>query len=337
MTIKVCIFGVSGYTGSKLLFYLDKHPYVKVSGAFGKSSIGNRLGEIVPHLQGCSGIKITDFKKFNFNQIDLIFNCLPHGELQENIIKFLNPNTPIIDLSGDFRLNSKKEYEDFYKCIHKSMNIKKKFIYGLSEINRENIKKSSFIANPGCYPTSILIPIIPLIKEKNLEIDDFIVDSKSGVSGAGKKPITQNLFSELSDNFFAYGIEKHQHYPEIKQEINSINKNVTITFIPHLLPVISGIQSTIYFEKKKKLSEYKKVLTDYYKNDHFIKILKDNDIPTLKNVQNTNYLHMNIFSDQSQKRIIIISCIDNLIKGAAGQAVQNMNLMFDFNEKESLL
>jgi len=337
MLINVCIFGVSGYTGSKLLYFLDKHPNVNVAGAFGNNSIGRKLGEILPNLQNCSNTKITDFKKFNFNQIDLIFSCLPHGEFQESVIKHLSTKVSIIDLSGDFRLNSKKEYEDFYNCIHKSMNLRKKFTYGLSEINRENIKKSKFIANPGCYPTSILIPIIPLIKEKYLEIEDFVIDSKSGVSGAGKKALTQNLFSELSGNFFSYGIKKHKHYPEIKQEINSINDKVTLTFIPHLLPVISGIQSTIYFEKKKKLSEYKKVLKEYYKDDHFIKILKDSDIPTLNNVKDTNYLHMNVFSDQSQKRIVILSCIDNLIKGAAGQAVQNMNLMFDFNENEALL
>lgn len=336
MSINVCIFGVSGYTGSKLLYYLDKHPNVNVAGAFGDSSAGKTLGEVFPNLQNCSDIKITDFKKFNFNKIDLIFSCLPHGMFQESVIKMLNPKIAIIDLSGDFRLDSKKDYENFYNCIHKSMKLQNKFAYGLTEVNRENIKKSKFISNPGCYPTSILIPIIPLLKEKSLKIDDFIIDSKSGVSGAGKKAITQNLFSELSGNFFAYGINKHKHYPEIKQEIDTINNKVSLTFTPHLLPIISGIQSTIYFEKKKKLSEYKNVLKEFYQNEYFIKILKDSDIPTLNNVKNSNYLHMNIFSDQSKKRIIIVSCIDNLVKGAAGQAIQNMNLMFDFNEQESL-
>ena len=241
MSINVCIFGVSGYTGSKLLEFLDKHRKVNVSGVFGHSTIGKELGEINNNLQNISKIKITNFEDFNFDQVDLIFSCLPHKKLQSDIIKNLSKDLSIIDLSGDFRLKSIEEYKKFYKCEHHAKELNKKFSYGLSEIYKKKIKDSKYISNPGCYPTSILLPLIPLLRESKYKIKDIIADSKSGISGAGKRPKIQNLFSEISENFFSYGLTEHQHYPEMKQEINKINKNISFTFIPHVLPIISGI------------------------------------------------------------------------------------------------
>ena len=337
MSLNVCIFGVSGYTGSKLLYYLDKHRKVNIHGVFGNSTAGKKLGDLFKTLNNYNKIKISNYEDFNFSKTDLIFSCLPHGKLQKEIIKNLNPKISIIDLSGDFRLNSKSEYQKFYNLPHRSYSLKEKFCYGLSEIYRKKIKKSKFISNPGCYPTSILIPLIPLINEKKLGIQDIIIDSKSGISGAGKQPKIENLFSEISGNFFSYGIESHKHYPEIDQEIRLFNKKVSFTFIPHVLPIISGIQSTIYLEKNFNEKEYYTTIKNFYVDEPFIKIYSGNKVPQLKEVQNTNNLAINLFSDYSKRKIVIVSCIDNLVKGAAGQAIQNMNIMFDFEETESLI
>ena len=337
MSLNVCIFGVSGYTGSKLLYFLDKHKKVSIRGVFGHSTIGKKLGDIFQNLQNTSEIVITEYRDFVFDKIDLIFTCLPHGKLQKDIINNLDPKIPIIDLSGDFRLESNNEYEKFYNSSHSSYDLQQKFFYGLTEIYRDKIKTAKFISNPGCYPTSILIPLIPLIKEKIFNIKDIIIDSKSGISGAGKQLRVQNLFSEISGNFFSYGLNGHKHYPEIKQEMSKVNKEIKFTFIPHVLPVISGIQSTIYIDRVLDERDYFNVLSDYYNNEPFIKIYTESKIPTIKDVFNTNNLAMKIFSDFSKNKIVIISCIDNLIKGASGQAIQNMNVMFGFDETESLI
>ena len=337
MSLNVCIFGVSGYTGSKLLYYLDKHKQTNLHGVFGSSTLGKKLGDLFENLNKYNEIKISNYKDFDFSKTDLIFSCLPNGKLQKEIIKNLDPKISIIDLSGDFRLNSKEKYQEFYNLSHKSYALKEKFCYGLSEVYRKKIKQSKFISNPGCYPTSILLPLIPLIKEKKLSIQDIIIDSKSGISGAGKQPRVENLFSEISGNFFSYGIESHKHYPEIEQEVRLINKKVSFTFVPHVLPIITGIQSTIYLEKEFNEKVYYKTLKNFYIDEPFIKIYSGNKVPQVKEVQNTNNIAINLFSDYSKKKIVIVSCIDNLVKGAAGQAIQNMNIMFDFEETESLI
>ena len=337
MSINVCIFGVSGYTGSTLLKLLNKHKNVTLVGVFGHTSVGKKIQDLFPNFLNLPDIEIVDYKNFDFKKIDLIFSCLPHGQFQKEVFANLNYENSIIDLSGDFRLDVKSEYEKFYKCKHNNFLQKKKFVYGLTEINRKRISSSKFIANPGCYPTSVLIPLMPLLKEKIKSQAHIVVDSKSGVSGAGKVLNEQNLFSELSNNFFSYGIDNHKHYPEILQEIRKENSNVSLTFIPHLLPIFSGIQSNIYFDSQLINSEEAfDTLKNFYQNEIFVKIFK-NKIPKLSEVQNTNYVRIGVFADISKRKTIIISTIDNLVKGAAGQAIQNMNLMFGFNESESLV
>ena len=337
MSINICIFGVSGYTGATLLKLLDKHKNANLVGVFGNQTLGKRLRYLFPNLSNLPNIKITDFKKFNFDKVDLIFSCLPHGKFQKEILPKLAYENAIIDLSGDFRIDNKKEHEKYYKCIHKSFLHKKKFIYGLTEINREKIKSSKFISNPGCYPTSILIPLIPLLKNKIIKTNKFIVDSKSGVSGAGKVLKEQNLFSELNNNFFSYSLNNHKHYPEVLQELKKFGFRSSFTFVPHLLPVFSGIHTNIYINSEKvKLQDVQSTLKDFYKNEYFINI-ENNKLPKLSEVQNTNKLIISVFENKSDKTIIIMSLLDNLIKGAAGQAIQNMNLMFGFNERESLI
>ena len=245
MSLNVCIFGVSGYTGSKLLFYLIKHKHINISAVFGQNSIGKNLTELFPNISELSDLKITSFNDFKFENVDLIFSCLPHGKFQNNIISNLDLNIPIIDLSGDFRLEDKMIYEDFYNIKHKNFNLKKKFVYGLSEVYRNQISEAKYICNPGCYPTSILIPLIPLLKEKVIKSGHIIIDSKSGVSGAGKKLVETNLFSELNNNFYSYSVEKHKHFPEINQELMKINEKSFIHL--HTSFVTSFFRFTIQY------------------------------------------------------------------------------------------
>ena len=336
MTINVCIFGVSGYTGSTLLNFLDKHKNVNVVGVFGNKTLGKKLRLLFPNLNNLPNIKIADYEKFDFKNVDLIFSCLPHGKFQKEIFPKLSYNNAIIDLSGDFRIDNQKEYEKYYECKHKSFLHKKKFVYGLTEIYREKIKSAKFVSNPGCYPTSVLIPLIPLLKNNILKKSHFIVDSKSGVSGAGKVLKEQNLFSELNNNFFSYGLNNHKHYPEILQELKKYGSISSFTFVPHLLPIFSGIQTNIYINADKiNYHDVFTVLRDFYKYEIFISVDNKN-LSKLSDVQNTNNVKIFVNIDKSSNTIIIISLLDNLVKGAGGQAIQNMNLMFDFKEHESL-
>ncbi len=337
MSLNVCVFGVTGYTGSKLLYYLNKHKKTTIVGVFGKSKIGENLDELHPNIKDLPKLKISDHNDFDFSKVDLIFSCLPPGMFQSKIIENLDPNISIIDLSGDFRLENKKTYEYFYETSHKNFHLKDKFVYGLSEINRNLIKKSKFISNPGCYPTSILIPLIPLLENKIVNSGHIIIDSKSGVSGAGKKTVENKLSAELNNNFYSYSVTSHKHFPEIDQEIKKFNKEVSFTFVPNLLPIFSGLQSNIYIDHEDiELKQIKDAINNYYNGTFFVKIKNEKPVK-LSEVQGTNNVFINIFEDYEKKKILIISSIDNLIKGAAGQAIQNMNLMFDFKENESLI
>ena len=337
MSLNVCIFGVSGYTGSKLLYYLNKHKKITVVGVFGNSRIGESLSQMHPDIKNLSELKITNYYDFDFSKVDLIFSCLPAGLFQSKIIENLDPNIPIIDLSGDFRLENKRTYEKFYEMSHKNFHLRDKFVYGLTEINRDVIKKSKFISNPGCYPTSILIPLIPLLKHDVINSGHIIIDSKSGMSGAGKKSVENNLLAELKNNFYPYSVTSHKHFPEIDQEIKKVNKKVSFTFVPNLLPIFCGLQSNIYIDHKDfELNEIREVIDSYYDGELFIKT-KNKKPAKLSEVQGTNNVFINIFEDYEKKKILIISSIDNLVKGAAGQAIQNMNLMFGFKESESLI
>ena len=275
MSINVCIFGVSGYTGSTLLKFLNKHRNVNIVAVFGSNSIGENLRYMFPKLNNLPNIKISDYRKFNFEKVDLTFSCLPHGKFQTEIFSKINFKNAIIDLSGDFRIDNKKEYEQYYNCKHESFSYKKEFVYGLTEINREKIKLSKFVANPGCYPTSILIPLIPLLKNNLINESHFTVDSKSGVSGAGKVLKEQNLFSELSNNFFSYGLNDHKHYPETLQELRKFGFMDSFTFVPHLLPVFSGIQTNIYINSEPQMyEEVTHILENFYKSANYRQIYK---------------------------------------------------------------
>ena len=339
LKINVLIAGSTGYIGVQLVKLLTKHPNVKIKYLCGKSSVGNDISKYDASLKNKNLPKIKRFQKNYLNNVDVIFASLPNGEAQK-LSKNLNKKNILIDLSADFRLKNPNIYKKFYKFHHKAKDKIKKSIYYLPELSKKNIKKYKIISCPGCYPTSILLPLVPLLKDNLISSLNIVVDSKSGYSGAGrsihKKYLKKNLYESLS----AYGLAIHRHNSEIDQEINKyINKKFNLTFTPHLSPMFRGILSTIYFDipKGKRLKSIYKKLLNYYKYSKFIKIAKFNSAISTNDVINTNNCIISICKSRYKNKGIILSAIDNLIKGGAGQAIQNFNLFYDFNEKKGLI
>ena len=326
--INSAIVGSTGYTGIELIRLLNFHKKVEIKYLISKSNYGKKISNYYPGLNFKNYPKLIKFSQVNWNEIDIIFLCLPSGE-SKKIIKKIPKNICVIDLSSDFRLTSL---------------ITGKWIYGIADhqndfINyKKNEKFEAKISNPGCYATSVLSPLIPLVKEKYVQTNDIIIDSKSGISGAGKENITENLFSEISNSIRPYKIGEHKQLVEIEKCISNFSdgKNVNVSFTPHVIPINRGISSNIYIKLQK--GKNIKAIKKYFEKNNFtfLKMLKLNQIPKINDVIGTNYCFFNIFPDRIKDRIIIISVIDNLIKGAAGQAIQNMNLKYNFKEDEGL-
>jgi N-acetyl-gamma-glutamyl-phosphate reductase len=337
--LNALIAGSTGYIGIQLVKLLLKHKNINIKYLCGNSSKGKAIYYFDKSLKNKKLPKITRFQKNYLNEVDVVFTALPNGEAQ-NISNKLSSKNILIDLSADFRLKKASEYLKWYKINHKSKSNIKNSIYALPEIKKKIIKKYKIISCPGCYPTSILLPLIPLIKKKMIILSNIIIDSKSGYSGAGrgvhKKNINKNLYESLS----AYGVGFHKHNSEIQQELNSVSKkNVNFSFTPHLTPMFRGILSTIYLEisKKVNITKITKELNKFYKNDYFVKIMKNNTLISTNDVINTNKCHISVCKTKFKNKIIILSAIDNLIKGGAGQAVQNLNIFYNFNIKQGLV
>jgi len=266
--------------------------------------------------------------------------ALPHTVSMEIVPQILDSDLRIIDLSADFRLKNIKTYEKFYKVKHKSPQIIKSAIYGLAELYREKIKQAKLIANPGCYPTAAILGILPALVTEMVEPDSIIIDAKSGFTGAGRNPKPDFIFSEVNENLKAYKINTHQHIPEIEQELSKFcKKNLKINFVPHLIPLNRGILETIYLKKKKdfNLPEIISIYKRFYKKEPFIRVYEENSFPEIKNVVGTNFCDLGFYTETKSEFLIIVVAIDNLLKGASGQAVQNMNIMCGFKETEALL
>ena len=336
--INVLIAGSTGYIGVQLTKILVNHKKVNIKYLCGSSSIGKKISYYDKSLNKYKLPKIIKFHKKLLSNVDVIFTALPNGESQK-ISKLLFKKNTLIDLSADFRLKKTSDYLKWYKIKHKAKNMIKHSIYALPEINRNNIINNQIISCPGCYPTSILLPLIPLIKKRLISNNNIIIDSKSGYSGAGrgvhKKYKKQNLYESLS----AYGIAIHRHNSEIQQEldVNSGKKN-NFQFTPHLTPMFRGILSTIYVDLKKGVTKDKinSALKKYFKNEIFVKIAKTDTLLSTSNVINTNNCIISVCKSKNQNKLIILSVIDNLIKGGSGQAVQNMNILYNFKENEGL-
>ena len=334
----VLICGATGYIGLQLTKLLCKHKHINIKYLCGSSSVGKKIDFYDKDLKKFKLPKISKFNKKYLSDVDIIFTALPNGEAQ-SISKYLNTNNLLIDLAADFRLNTKNEYEKWYKIKHNASNLIKDSIYSIPEISGKLIKKFKIISCPGCYPTTVLIPLIPLIKKNLINNKTIIIDSKSGYSGAGrgvhKKYKNKNLYESLS----AYGLANHRHNSEIQQELDlKTGKKNKFHFTPHLTPMFRGILSTIYVDIKKgaTLRKIQNVLTNHYKSHKFVKISKINTFLSTNDVINTNNCLISVCNSKYKDKIIILSAIDNLIKGGGGQAVQNMNYYFKFNEGEGL-
>lgn len=338
--LKVFICGGSGYTGGELLRILAGHKYVEIAGVTSERSAGKFVTELFPAFFIYKDLKFEPLQIENIkNRADIYFLALPHGKSQEIVFQLLHNNKKVIDLSADFRLKDASLYEEWYKTKHLFPEILKEAVYGLPEIYREKIKSARLIANPGCYPTSIILPLYPFLKEDLIDPETIIIDSKSGVSGAGRKAEITLSYCEVNEDFRAYNLAKHRHTPEIEQELgNILEKSFKVDFTTHLLPLNRGILSTIYAKLKKiiKTEEAIEILEKFYENEPFIRILPEGYFPTIKDIKGTNYCAIGVQVNQRTSRLILISTIDNLVKGASGQAVQNMNIMAQFEETEGL-
>ncbi len=337
--LNVLIAGSTGYIGVQLIKLLIKHKNINIKYLCGNSSVGKKISSYDTTLKSKNLPKITKYKKKYLSYVDIIFTALPNGEAQLISKDLLKRNT-LIDLAADFRLSKASDYLKWYKKKHKALSNIKNSIYALPEITGKLVKKFSIIGCPGCYPTSILLPLIPLVKKKSINLKNIIIDSKSGYSGAGrgvhKRFKNKNLYESLS----AYGVGFHRHNSEIHQELkNNSSSKINFTFTPHIIPMFRGILSTIYLDLKPgtTLNKVQNILKIFHKKNKFVKIKNINTFLSTNDVMNTNYCFISVCKTKFKDKIIILSVIDNLIKGGAGQAVQNMNLKFGFRNNEGLL
>ena len=336
--LNVLVAGSTGYIGIQLIKLLIRHKNVNIKYLCGNSSIGKYISVYEKSLINKNLPKIVKFDEAYLKNIDLIFTALPNGEAQKISNNLLKHNV-LIDLAADFRLQKASSYLKWYKQKHKSVRNIKNSIYSLPEITGEEVKKYNIIGCPGCYPTSIILPLIPLIKKNLIETNNIIIDSKSGYSGAGrgvhKKYKDKNLYESLS----AYGVGFHRHNSEIEEMLTKYTmKKISFTFTPHLIPMFRGILSTIYINLKKgvTINKLQKTLSSKYSAAKFVKILKVGKLISTNDVINSNNCYISILKTKYKNRIIILSTIDNLIKGGAGQAIQNMNIKYGFNETKGL-
>ena len=337
--IKAGIAGASGYTGVELVKLISNHPKARLCAVTSNSYKGRSFTDIFPSMRGFENLICEDLDiKSLAKKIDVIFLALPHKVSMQHVPMLLEHNVKVIDLSADYRFTDPAAYESAYQA-HTSKHLLKESVYGLCEIYRDRIKATNLVGNPGCYPTSILLPLIPLLKEGLIKPDGIISDSKSGVSGAGRSLSLTTHFCEVNESFTPYKIGNHRHTPEINEVLSShAPKDISITFVPHLLPLTRGMLSTIYVQAMNTASEkdIRKTYDAYYGDEPFIKILDKNMFPAIAHVKGTNCCDIGIHFDGGTGQVIIVSAIDNLLKGAAGQAVQNMNILFGLNEKTGL-
>lgn len=338
--IKVSIIGATGYTGSELLRYLIPHPEVEFAHLTSRSHVGTDVSTYYPFLKGSIDHSFAALEPDTvFAESDVVFICLPHGHSMELAKSASTFDVKVIDLGADFRLKNIDVYENTYNVEQAAPNLLKDFVYGLPEKYRSDIKNAKYIANPGCFVTSALLGLLPAVNNALIDEHSIIIDSKTGVSGAGRSASVDKLLTELQSNFKAYNPLAHRHIPEIEQELNSASENtVQVQFTPHLIPTERGIFSTIYASVKDGITEAD-IISSYknaYKNEPFVHVLSTGELPQMKHVSGTNNCQLSVQFDERTGRLIVLSIIDNLGKGAAGQAVQNMNIMFGLPEKSGL-
>lgn len=336
--IKVGILGATGYAGAELVRLLCAHKHAEITMLASKSYAGQKMSEVIPSLRGICDIVLEEADPdVAAKKCDVVFTALPHGVSHEVIKELYEKGLKVVDLSGDFRYNDLKVYEEWYGVEHACPELLEKSVYGLCELHREEIKKSNLIGNPGCYTTCSILGLAPLVAEGIVETKNIIIDAKSGVSGAGRGLALQTHFAECTETMKAYKVATHRHTSEIEQELSLLaGEDITLSFTPHLIPMKRGIFVTEYANLKKpyKKEELLEIYKEFYKDEKFIRVL--DTLPEVKNITGSNYVDIGLTVDERLNRVIVIATIDNLIKGAAGQAIQNMNLLFDLPEYEGL-
>lgn len=335
--LQVAIVGATGFTGSELVRILCTHPQVEIHTITSESKKGAVYSQLNPQFKGICDLELISMAQLDWDSVDLIYLALPHRVSMSFVKDHHEKNIPIIDLSGDFRLNDAPTYEHWYQKEHEIPELVPSVAYGMPELHADQIGNSKIVANPGCFPTSSILPLAPLVAEDVIEMDSIIIDSKSGVTGAGAKSKAVNHFNTANENFKAYGLKKHRHTIEIEQQLNGLSDSeVRVQFTPHLLPLDRGILSTIYARPKDEISDEAlyEIYRDYYQGAPFVRW--SDQAPTVKQVRGSNYCDLYSTYDERTCNIISIAAIDNLVKGAAGQAVHNMNLMMGWPETQGL-
>src|SRR5262245_58210622 len=340
---KIGVLGASGYTGGELVRVLLRHPRAEIVLLTAERSAGKAMRDVFPQFSPFTLPQLVAIEGLDWKSaaLDVAFCALPHATTQK-VIKDLvakSPSTKVVDLSADFRLSDTAAYAKWYGHEHHAPELQKEAVYGLTEIHRREIKHARLVANPGCYTTCAQLPLVPLIKNKAIELDEIVVDAKSGMTGAGRAAKEAMLFSEVSEGFHAYGVGHHRHMAELDQEFSlAAGQEVVVTFTPHLVPMNRGILSTIYVRCATGQSpqDLQAILLKQYVKEPFVHVLPFGQVPQTRHVRGPNMTYIGVAADRVEGRAIVISAVDNLVKGAAGQAVQNMNMMLGYSENTGL-
>ncbi len=338
--IKIGIAGASGYTGLELIRLLVGHPGVELTVLTSETFQGQNIAEVFPSLNGMIDLELRPLDDNIAKNCGVLFLALPHTMAMSKLPNYLQSDCKIIDLSADYRLKDPKAYTDWYSVTHTNPELLEKAVYGLPELHRQAIQSAQLVANPGCYPTSVVLALAPLLKTDWVDLDSIISDSKSGVSGAGRKPSLTTHYAEVNEGVSPYSLADHRHTPEMEQELSTLaGKPMRLTFSPHLIPMTRGMLSTVYINLNQTITDEKLVehYRNFYKGESFIRVLNPGSFASSQHVLSSNFCDIGLKVDSRNQRLIITSALDNLIKGASGQAVQNMNIILDLDEKTGLM
>ena len=336
--VRIGILGASGYTGAELLRLLIRHPAAEIRALTGDRSAGKPIGAVFPQLDGYGLPDLVALEDVKTDALDLIFCALPHGTTQE-VIAALPRHLKVIDLSADFRLADIDSYKEWYGHAHLAPDLQREAVYAITEFVRPALGNARLVANPGCYPTVAQLPLVPLVRAGLIDADDIIIDAKSGVTGAGRELKQISLFAEVAEGINAYGIARHRHAPEIDQGLSeAAGRPITVNFTPHLVPMNRGILATIYVRLAKgaDVGALRRTLEDAYRGEPFVRLVADGSVPSTHHVRGSNLCLIGLAADRLKGRAILVAAIDNLVKGASGQAVQNMNAMLGLPERTGL-
>jgi N-acetyl-gamma-glutamyl-phosphate reductase len=338
--IRAAVVGATGYAGAELVRLLSGHPHVTLTTITSRNYVGEAFDRVYPAMTGLVNLNCEEYNIDKVNEnADVIFTALPHKLPMEIVPELIEKGKKVIDLSADFRFRDAERYEAHYQP-HSAKALLSRAVYGLADVHADDIRDANLVGNPGCYPTSVLLPLVPLVRKGMLELNTLIADSKSGVSGAGRSPSFTTLYGAVTESFKAYKVAVHRHNPEIEEVLSQqAGRDVAITFVPHLLPMSRGMETTIYATPAAgvDLEDVRACLAEFYSERYFVRLCTDGRPPDTLNVRGTNFCDIGFTMDKRSNRLFLMSTIDNLVKGAAGQAVQNMNIMLGFDETSGLM